>query len=77
MPDFEDGVSAKTFDDTEAKYHEMIEAIKYDSMSAEDAIKEMFQTIEDAAIANGDPWRAETDRNAVRRKEIIESGKTE
>ena len=42
MPDFEDGVSAKTFDDTRKKYEELIDAIKYDSKSAEDAIKEML-----------------------------------
>ena len=56
MPDFEDGVSVKTFDDTRKKYEELIDAIKYDSKSAEDAIKEMLQAIEDAARINNDPY---------------------
>ena len=56
IPDFEDGLSAKTFDDTEAKYNELVNAIKYDSKSAEDAIKEMLSAIAEAARINNDPY---------------------
>jgi len=63
IPDFEDGISTKTFDDTRDKYDQLIDAIKYDSKSAEDAIKEMLNAIKEAAIANGDLYGVPGDTN--------------
>lgn len=58
IPESEDGISAKTFDDTAKFYDSVLESVRSGALSATDAIRIMNGELESAASKNLDPYGA-------------------